>query len=86
MYTKMDKQQILEVFAKRGWEINEETTEYFIIKCREDLANMYRGRDLHKFTMEWEFPGGQEIGYYTYSKFYERPSNMKSYKGGPSST
>jgi hypothetical protein len=45
---------------------NDDHVEYFVIKKREDLIKMYSGRELSRFTMEWDFTGGEETGYYTY--------------------
>ena len=46
---------------------NDDHVEHFIIKQKEDLVKMYSGRELKKFTMEWEFYEGVETGYYTYT-------------------
>jgi len=46
---------------------NDDHVEYFVIKNREDLVKMYTGRELSRFTMEWDFTDGKETGYYTYT-------------------
>jgi hypothetical protein len=46
---------------------NDDTVEYFVIKNKADLVKMYTGRELTRFTMEWDFTGGDETGYYTYT-------------------
>lgn len=46
---------------------NDDSVEIFVIKKREDLVKMYSGRELKRFTMEWEIVGDVETGYYTYT-------------------
>jgi hypothetical protein len=52
---------------------NDDHVEYFVIKNKDDLVKMYKGRELARFTMEWDFTGGEETGYYTYTT----PNNIK---------
>lgn len=53
---------------------NDDHVEYFVIKNKEDLVKMYKGRELERFTQEWDFTGGEETGYYTYTT----PGSIKS--------
>jgi hypothetical protein len=59
---------------------NDDHVEHFVIKNREDLVRMYTGRELARFTMEWEFVGDTETGYYTYTT--EGKEKKTTYKLG----
>jgi hypothetical protein len=62
---------------------NDEHKTHYVINNKEDLVNMYSGKQLEKFTMEWSFTDGNEVGYYTYTedKKAEDLTDKKAYLG-----
>ena len=62
---------------------NDEHKTHYVISNKEDLVNMYKGKEMNKFSMEWDFTDGNEIGYYTYTeeKKEEDLTDKKAYIG-----